>query len=569
MTKPLDAEGHEMDPFLTDNIAQNQSTNAVGTRCGCKLKIQLISKQLSRASTGLLEVDNEVDTYGGEKDNVRAKWYIGMDGKTYPTHEPEVLQDGWNLGFLAGLSSSLQFHGPKKMQHDLRLEDKHSPENRSYRYPDPSQVQDRNHLPTIPQNTPIRTSNPNSALARLPRPLKKEDLNNLRKNFGKKEEGDKSWKMLTRCNYFDSFLQYYERPALPAHGPSETWQTQRSTLIRALSPTDTKLLLDFIDAVVEFQATAAASDSTFPNDSMSEENKEDVSAEGLHYNEEQSDTPLIKRSLEKENCDTGEVEGAQDQRLQKRLRTSASTASGTTTTDNAAKLRPTSRNQQYRGQGQLVFANYKAANQYLARKGSLSILDAANKYFTTEGLETIRMAGFSGVRSSDSTIPARYHGKQTASVAHEQIPNTWTPIYRNYGSHGRSGGNALSKAGIYNNPPTNLDGPGYWFDGSYEGQNFAAASQPGLRNSLPTDMGTPSPLNYRGYEDHASPGMSPAVFSNDSPKSMGASTYGAEGIHEDQSLAATSRPELNDDTPSDTDSSGVRGPGRGVVSETK
>ena len=228
MTKPLDAEGHEMDPFLTDNIAQNQSTNAVGTRCGCKLKIQLISKQLSRASTGLLEVDNEVDTYGGEKDNVRAKWYIGMDGKTYPTHEPEVLQDGWNLGFLAGLSSSLQFHGPKKMQHDLRLEDKHSPENRSYRYPDPSQVQDRNHLPTIPQNTPIRTSNPNSALARLPRPLKKEDLNGLRKNFGKKEEGDKSWKMLTRCNYFDSFLKYYERPALPSHGPSETWQTREA-----------------------------------------------------------------------------------------------------------------------------------------------------------------------------------------------------------------------------------------------------------------------------------------------------------------------------------------------------
>ena len=350
---------------------------------------------------------------------------------------------------------------------------------------------------------------------------------------------------------------------MPAHGPSETWQTQRSTLIRALSPTDTKLLLDFIDAVVEFQATAAASDSTFPNDSMSEENGEDVSAEGLHYNEEQSNAPLIKRSLEKENGDTGEVEGAQDKRLQKRLRTSASTASGTTTTDNAAELRPTSRNQQYRGQGQLVFANYKAANQYLARKGSLSILDAANKYFTNEGLETIGMAGCSGVRSSDSTIPARYHhGEQTASVAHEQIPNTWTPIYRNYGSHGRSSGSALSQAEFYNNPPTNLDGPGYWCDGSYGGQNFAAASQPGRKTSLPTDMGTPSPLNYRGYEDHGSTAMSPAVFSNDSPKSMGASSFGAEGIHEDQSLAATSRSELNNNTASDMGTSGVRDSGR-------
>jgi hypothetical protein len=107
MAKSLSDEGHEMDQSLTDNIAQNQSTNAVGTRRGCKLKYQLISTQLSCASTGLPEVDNEVNTYGGEKDNVRPKWYIGMDGKTYPTHEPEVLQDGWNLGFLAGLSSSL------------------------------------------------------------------------------------------------------------------------------------------------------------------------------------------------------------------------------------------------------------------------------------------------------------------------------------------------------------------------------------------------------------------------------------------------------------------------------
>ena len=579
MAKSLDAEGHEMDHSLTDIVTQNQSTNAVGTRRGCELKHQLISKQLSRASTGLPEVDNEVNTYSGEKDNVLAKWYIGMDGKTYPTHEPEVLQNGWNLGFLAGVSSSLQFHGPKKMQHDLRLEDKYSPvlgqipaENQSYQYPDRSQFQDQHHLPTIPQNTPFRTSNPNSALARLPRPLKMEDLNDLRKNFGKKEVGDKSWKMLTRCNYFDSFLQYYGRLALPPHGPSETWQTQRSTLIRALRPADTKLLLEFIDAVVEFQATAranAASDSTFLNDSMSEKNEEDVSAEGFHDIEEQSDTPLINRSLEKENDDTGEVEEAQDRRLQKRLRTSASTASGTTKTENAAKIKPRSETQQYNGQRQLMFANYKAANQYLARKGSLSILDAANKYFTTEGLETIRMAGCSGVRSSDSTIPARYHGKQTASVAHEQIPNTWTPIYRNYGSHGRSGGNALSQAEIYNNPPTNLDGPGYWLDGSYGGQNFTAASQVGLRTSLPTDMGTPIPLNYRGYEDHGSPAMSPAVFSNDSPKSMGASSYGAERIHEDQSLAATSRSELNNETPSGTGTSGVRGSDRRVVSESK
>ena len=356
---------------------------------------------------------------------------------------------------------------------------------------------------------------------------------------------------------------------MPAHGPSETWQTQRSTLIRALSPTDTKLLLEFIDAVVEFQAIAAASDSTFPNDSMSEENEEDVSAERLHDNEEHSDTPLIKRSLEKENGDTGEVEGAQDQRLQKRLRTSASTASGTTQTENSAKLRHTSRNQQHSGQRQLAFANYKAANQYLARKGSLSILDAANKYFTTEGLETIRMAGCSGGRSSDSIISTRYHGKQTASVAHEQVPNTWTPIYRNYGSHGRYGGSALSQAEFFNNPPTNLDRHGYLFEGSYGGQNFAAASQPGLRTSLPTDMGTPSPLNYRGYEDHGSPTKPPAVFSNDSPKSIGASSFGAEGIHEDQSLAATSRSELNNNTPSDMGTSGVRGSGRRVVSETK
>lgn len=114
-----------------------------------------------------------------------------------------------------------------------------------------------------------------------------------------------------------------------------------------------------------------------------------------------------------------------------------------------------------------------------------------------------------------------------------------------------------------------MDGPGYWFDGSYGGQNFTAASQPGLRTSLPTDMGTPSPLNFRGYEDHGSPAMSLAVFSNDSPKSMGASIYGAERIHEDQSLAATSRSELNNDTPSVTGTSGVRGSGRRVVSESK
>jgi hypothetical protein len=354
MAKSLNAEGHEMDQSLTDNIAQNQSTNAVGTRRGCKLKYQLISKQLSCPSTGLPEVDNEVNTYGGAKDNVRAKWYIGMDGKTYPTHEPEVLQDGWNLGFLAGLSSSVKFHGPKKMQHDFRLEDKYSPvlgqipyENQSYQDPDPSQFGESNRSPTPQQNTLIRTSIPNSALARLPRPLTNEDLKDLRKNFGKKEEGDKSWKMLTRCNYFDSFLRYYGRPALPTHGPSETWQTQRSTLIRALSPADTKLLLDFIDAVVQFQASAAANAaiySTFPVDSMNEDTEEDVSTEALYDNEEQSDTPLIKRSLEKENDDTDEVEGAQDQHFQKRLRTSASTASGTTTTENAARLRPTSRN---------------------------------------------------------------------------------------------------------------------------------------------------------------------------------------------------------------------------------
>ncbi len=456
MAKSLSAEGHEVDQSLIGNIAQNQASNAVGTRCGCKLKCQLILKQLSSASTGLLELDNDVNTYGGEKDNVRAKWYIGMDGRTYPTHEPEVLQNGWNLGFLAGLSSSLQFHGPKKMQHDLRLEDKYSPvlgqiphENQSYQYPDRSQFQDPNHLPTIPQNTPIRTSNPNSALARLPRPLKMEDLSDLRKNFGKKELGDKSWKMLTRCNYFDSFLQYYGRPALPPHGPSETWQTQRSTLIRALSPADTKLLLDFIDAVVEFQATAgtnAASTAPVQHNILREGNEEDVAAEEFHYrfhgNEEQSDSSLVKRFLQEEN---GEVEEAQDRRLQKRLCTSASTASGATETENAAELEPASRSRRRSGRSQLVFANYKAANQYLARKGSLSILDAANKYFTTEGLETIRMAGCSGVRSSNSTIPAGYHGKQTASVAHEQTPNTWTPSYGNHGSHGRSGGSVLSQ----------------------------------------------------------------------------------------------------------------------------
>jgi hypothetical protein len=349
------------------------------------------------------------------------------------------------------------------MEQNLRLEDTNPPilsqmpqENQPHQYPDPSQVQERNHLATIARKTPIHTSSPTSAFARLPRPLKNEDLTDVRKNFGKKELGDKSWKMLTRCNYFDSFLQYYGRPALPAQSPSETRQTQRSTLIRSLSAADTKLLLEFIDALVEFQDTAAANAASSAPASMnilSEENEEDVSAEGFHDNEEQDHTPLAKRPFEVENDDVGRIERAQIQRLQNRFRTSASSSSGTTKTEISAKLQSLRENQQNSRKRQWVFANYKAANKYLAGKGIPSILEAANKYFTAESLETIRLARSSGIESCDSETPARNNSKQTASVAYEQSPNPWIPSHGNYGSHGGYGSNAPSQAEFFSNPP--------------------------------------------------------------------------------------------------------------------
>lgn len=195
---------------------------------------------------------------------------------------------------------------------------------------------------------------------------------------------------------------------------------------------------------------------------MSEENGEDVSAEGLHDKEEQNDTPFIKRHLEGENDDAGKIEGDQDERLQKRICTSASIGFGTTKAENSAKRQSPRTNQQHSRERQLVFANYKAANKYRAGKGLPSILEAANKYFTTKGQETIRLAGFSGVESSDSTIPARYNGKQRASVAYEQTPNTWAPSYGNYGSQGGYGGSDPSHAEFLSNLPTDLDGANYW-----------------------------------------------------------------------------------------------------------
>jgi hypothetical protein len=253
-------------------------------------------------------------------------------------------------------------------------------------------------------------SQPNSATTGPLRPFTAEDFRGIRIGGGTYEK-DGGWNKLTRVNHYDYFLRYHGRPALPNAPPTLSNFKQRSLIIDNLTPTDEKLLDDFIDAAKYWASTGQ------PNRPSAAKAPANIEGEGEDENKNVADTAnqpgqhqgtqLKKRARSQQDDDVNEFPTTQAIRPQKRARKNPSPAK------NLQNKRAESRRPMENPGGYGTFADIAAADRWLASQDQPTILEAATRYFANQGFLRIAIAGTGEVDLSGVEYPVEGHASQS------------------------------------------------------------------------------------------------------------------------------------------------------------